>query len=84
MARRPANIKGIYPAYPADPISDIRDMFLKSTRKYADKIALQSKRAGQWIPITYEGLRAETELIACGLAALGLQPSVEQAGHCRR
>jgi long-chain acyl-CoA synthetase len=78
MARKPANIKGIYPAYPTEPITDIRDMFLKSTRKYAGKIALQSKRGGQWIPLTYEGLWAETELVACGLAALGLRPSVSK------
>ena len=77
MARKTANMKGLYPAYAADPISDIRDMFLKTTRRYANKVALQSKKAGQWIPITYEELRRETELIACGLAALGLQPTVD-------
>ena len=54
MARKPANMKGLYPAYAADPISDIRDMFLKTTRNYANKVALQSKKDGQWIPITYE------------------------------
>jgi long-chain acyl-CoA synthetase len=75
MAQRPADMKGIYPAYPADPISDVREMFLASARKFADKIALQSKRAGRWIPITYGELRAETELVAGGLAALGLKPS---------
>jgi long-chain acyl-CoA synthetase len=53
-------------------------MFLKTTVKHAGKIALQSKREGRWIPITYEELRKETELIACGLAALGLQPSVSK------
>lgn len=74
MARKPAKLKGIYPAYPAESISDIRDMFLKSARKYAGKTALQSKKAGHWVPITYEALRGETELIACGLAALGLRP----------
>ena len=78
MARKPANMKGLYPACPADPISDIRDMFLKTTRRYANKIALQSKKAGQWFPITYDQLRAETELIACGLAALGLQPTADR------
>jgi long-chain acyl-CoA synthetase len=75
MARKLTHTKGIYPAYPADPISDIRDMFLRGTRKHAHKIALQSKRGGHWVPITYGELRAETELIAGGIAALGLQPS---------
>ncbi len=71
-------MKGIYPAYPAEPISDIRDMFIKSTRKFAHKIALQSKKAGNWIPITYGELRTETELVAGGLAGLGLQPAVSR------
>jgi long-chain acyl-CoA synthetase len=74
MARKPARIKGIYPAYPAEAVSDIREMFLRSTARFKSKIALQSKMAGQWHPITYEDLRAETELIACGLAALGVHP----------
>jgi long-chain acyl-CoA synthetase len=78
MARKHALLKGIYPAYPTDPISDIRDMFLKSVRKHANKAALQSKREGQWIPITYGELRTQTELIACGLAALELQPSMSK------
>jgi long-chain acyl-CoA synthetase len=67
-------MKGIYPAYPVNPVSDIRDLFLKSTQKCADKIALQSKKAGRWTPITYSGLRTEVEIIAGGLASLGLLP----------
>jgi long-chain acyl-CoA synthetase len=75
MIREPVLEKGIYPAYPADPISDIREIFRNSTRSFPDKIALQSKIEGRWVPITYGELRSEVELIACGLAALGLQPS---------
>jgi len=75
MARKSATIKGIYPAYPSEPISDIREMFLKSTRKNAGGTALQYKKDGRWIPISYEQLRAEVELTSCGLAALGLQPA---------
>jgi long-chain acyl-CoA synthetase len=78
MSRKSVYEKGIYPAYPVDPISDIREMFGESTRKFSDKIALQSKRGGVWIPITYRELRAEVELIACGLAALGLQPEISK------
>jgi len=73
MAREP--LKGIYPAYPSKPISDIREMFLRTTRENSGKVALQHKKDGRWIPVTYAELRAEVELIACGLAALGLQPS---------
>jgi long-chain acyl-CoA synthetase len=72
------NSKGIYPEYRSEPISDIRDMFLKTTRKNAAKIALQYKKDGRWIPITYGDLRADVERIACGLAALGLQPVTDK------
>jgi long-chain acyl-CoA synthetase len=78
MTPKQALEKGKYPPYPADPISDIREMFLNSTRRFADKIALQSKNEGRWIPITYGELRSEVELIAGGLAALGLQPSTDK------
>ncbi len=67
-------MKGKYPSYPADPISDIRDMFLKSTEQSADRVALQSKKGGRWIPITYRDLQIAVEEVAGGLAALGLQP----------
>ena len=67
-------MKGKYPAYPADPISDIRDMFLKSTALHADRVALQQKKGGRWIPITYRELRTAVEEVAGGLAALGMQP----------
>jgi long-chain acyl-CoA synthetase len=65
---------GKYPAYPAPPISNIRDMFLKTAQQYSDKIALQYKQAGFWKPITYGQLRFETEQLASGFAALGLAP----------
>ncbi len=68
-------MKGKYPEYPAEPISDIRDMFLKSTQKYGERIALQYKRDGSWIPITYRELRVAVEELACGLAAVGLRPA---------
>jgi len=67
-------MKGKYPAYPAEPISDIRDMFLKSSERFAGRVALQYKRGGRWIPIKYAELRAAVEETACGLAALGLEP----------
>jgi long-chain acyl-CoA synthetase len=68
----------MYPAYPAEPVSDIREMFLTSTRKFSDKIALQSKKAGTWIPITYRELRIAVEEVAGGLAALGLRSSTSK------
>ncbi|NLT66172.1 MAG: AMP-binding protein [Acidobacteria bacterium] len=68
-------MKGIYPPYPAEPIADIREMFIHGTRRFAGKAALQHKRAGEWIPITYRELRADVEAVAGGLAALGLHPS---------
>jgi len=68
------NTKGIYPAYPAHFVSNIRDLFILSTEKYPEKTALQYKQAGRWKSITYRELRAEVEHAACGLASLGLQP----------
>jgi len=68
-------MKGKYPEYPTEPISDIRDMFLKSTQKYGERIALQHKKGGVWIPITYRELRMAVEELACGLASVGLQPA---------
>jgi long-chain acyl-CoA synthetase len=67
-------VKGKYPENPTHHISDIRDMFLQSTRKYADRIALQYKRGGRWIPISYRELRTAVEETACGFAALNLRP----------
>lgn len=69
-----AGFKGRYPAYPAQPISDIRDMFLKSTGKFGDKIALQHKKDGSWQPVTYRELHEAVEQAACGLAALEMEP----------
>jgi len=67
-------MKGRYPEYPATPISDIREMFLRSCEKFGDRTALQYKKANRWIPISYRELRAEAEAVACGLAAIGLSP----------
>jgi len=65
---------GLYPAYPAHFVSDVRDLFLKSTEKYPDKTALQYKQAGRWNSISYLQLRTEVGQVACGLASLGLKP----------
>jgi len=67
-------MKGKYPEYPAEPISDIREMFLRSTREFAAKTALQYKKADRWIPISYEELRRNVEQVACGFADLGVVP----------
>jgi len=67
-------MKGKYPEYPAEPISDVRDAFLKSTEKHRDRIALQYKKAGNWIPISFGELRVMVEEVACGFAAIGLKP----------
>ena len=67
-------MKGKYPPYDAEPITDVRDLFLKSTERFADRIALQHKKDGRWVPITYRELRESVESVACALAALGLRP----------
>jgi len=67
-------MKGKYPEYPVEPVSDIREMFLRNTERFAGRIALQYKKAESWIPILYRELREAVEETACGLAAAGLQP----------
>ncbi len=67
-------MKGNYPANPIDPVADIREMFLRSTGKYAGKTALQYKNAEGWRPILYGDLRVATEQLSCGFAAIGLRP----------
>jgi long-chain acyl-CoA synthetase len=72
--RNAGRSRGKYPEYPSDPISDIREMFVRSTRNFSGKAALQYKKSGKWIPISYGELRMQVEHAACGLAALGLEP----------
>jgi long-chain acyl-CoA synthetase len=67
-------MKGHYPEYAAEPISDIRQMFLRSTERFRGSIALQHKRDGRWLPISYAELRGMVREFACGLAARGLEP----------
>ncbi len=67
-------MKGKYPEYAAEPISDIREMFLRSCEKHGSRVALQHKNGDRWVPITYRELRDTVEQAACGLAAFGLQP----------
>jgi len=67
-------MKGKYPEYPAEPISDIREMFLRTCEKHGGRTALQHKPGDRWVPITYQELRSAVEEAACGLAALGLRP----------
>src|SRR5688500_10765397 len=69
-----AQLKGKYPEYPAAPIRDIREMFVRSTDEFAERNALQHKKEGRWIPITYRQLRVAVEEVAAGLASLGLEP----------
>jgi long-chain acyl-CoA synthetase len=68
-------MKGKYPEYPVEPIADIREMFLRSSERFAGKTALQYKKADRWVPISYHELRNAVEQVACGLAGIGLQPA---------
>ncbi len=67
-------MKGKYPEYPVEPFADIREMFLRSSARFAGQTALQYKNAGKWVPISYRELRDAVERVACGLAAVGLKP----------
>jgi long-chain acyl-CoA synthetase len=67
-------MKGKYPEHPVEPVADIREMFLRSTERYAGRTALQYKNATGWMPIPYGDLRKAVEQVACGFAAIGLHP----------
>lgn len=68
-------MKGKYPEYPVEAIADIREMFLRSCERCADKTALQYKKADRWVPVSYHELRNAVEQVACGLAGIGLKPA---------
>jgi long-chain acyl-CoA synthetase len=67
-------MKGKYPYYTVEPITDIRDMLHKSCRKYKDTVALQSKIGGAWRPLTYADLEKLVQEFSTGLIHLGMQP----------
>ncbi len=67
-------MKGKYPEYPAEPIADIREMFLRSCERFSGRTALQHKEGNRWMQVSYQELHDAVEQAACGLAAIGLKP----------
>ncbi|MBI4446403.1 MAG: AMP-binding protein [Acidobacteria bacterium] len=55
------------------PIKTLRDLILLSTDQYGNRIALQSKQAGAYVPLTYRELLEKVERLACGFFRLGLR-----------
>jgi len=61
------------PNYPVYPVTDLRDLMLEVSRRYADRVALKSKKEGVYQSLTYHQLRGQVIRLACAYSELGLQ-----------
>ena len=61
------------PLYPIRPISDLSDLLQQASQRYHSRIALQSKKDGAWIPLTYRELGERVAQSAAGFSSLGLK-----------
>jgi long-chain acyl-CoA synthetase len=61
------------PLYPTYPIETLRDLLLEIEKRYESKIALQSKKHGQYQPTSYHQLARSTRDLASSLFGLGLK-----------
>jgi long-chain acyl-CoA synthetase len=67
-------MRGQYPFYPVEPITDLKGLLEKSVQRFAKKTALLWKEQGQWRSLSYRELYQNVESLAAGMNALGLQP----------
>jgi len=67
------------PLHPVDPISNLRDLLIKSCHSYPDRIALKSKREGVYYSLTYEQLWRQVIEMATAYACLNLRPGDQVA-----
>jgi long-chain acyl-CoA synthetase len=65
-------MKHNYPWYEVEPITDVRDLLLKSCHKFRTKTALQSKVNGVWQTVTYAELETTVRELATALITMGL------------
>jgi long-chain acyl-CoA synthetase len=61
------------PPYPIRPISDLGDLLQQASQRYHSRIALQSKKDGAWVPLTYSELGERVAQSAAGFSSLGLK-----------
>lgn len=59
--------------YPVYPITDLKDLLVRATERYPDRIALKSKKKGSYFPITYLELQACVRQMASAFSILGLE-----------
>jgi len=55
-------------------VRTIDQLIQASCLQHADKIALQYKHQGQWVPLTYSKLWETVEALAAGIRQLGIEP----------
>lgn len=67
-------MKAIYPYYEVEPITTLKDMLTKSSRRFSKKIVLQWKADGQWRSLTYEEFSRNVEALGTALIDLGVGP----------
>jgi len=61
------------PLYPIRPICDLRDLLLQVSRRYHSRIALQSKKDGVWVSLTYRELGERVLQSAAGFSSWDLE-----------
>jgi len=61
------------PTHPVYPISDLRDLLIKATDRYADRAALKSKVNGSYNSLTYAELHRNALWLATAFGEFGLQ-----------
>jgi long-chain acyl-CoA synthetase len=61
------------PSYPIYPVSDLRDLLFQASDRYHDRVALQSKKDGVYLPLTYRELRERVTRLAAAFSEFGLR-----------
>ena len=61
------------PLYPIRPICDLRDLLLQASLRYHSRIALQSKKDGVWVSLTYRELGERVLQSAAGFSSWDLE-----------
>ncbi|MEE8347945.1 MAG: AMP-binding protein [Acidobacteriota bacterium] len=61
------------PPLPIYPISDLRDLLFQASDRYPNRIALQSKKNGTYVPLTFRELRDRVNRLAAAYGDLGLK-----------
>ena len=61
------------PPYPIYPVSDLRDLLFQASDRYGSRVALQSKKDGVYLPLTYGELHERVTQLAAAYSEIGLR-----------